>query len=132
HAAPANADELRAQRFRMHNTWFGPTGGLHIVDAGTGRPGTFRLQLATEFFFSNDFLVEHDSDSHIGGALSVSWTILDFLEAFASISSYANSNDKETPTLFQVLGDTTIGAKGSYSPLPWLTIGGDFTLALLN
>jgi outer membrane protein OmpA-like peptidoglycan-associated protein len=132
--APANAEALRAERFLTHNTWGGPTGGIRVVDAGSGPRGTFRLQLATEFFFASDFLNEGDTNSHIGGSLSASWTPFDFLELFANLSSSANSNDTENPPLFQVLGDTTLGAKAFYTlpKVPWLTLGGDLTLALLN
>ena len=134
-AEPGDAAErLRAQRFQAHNTWGGPTGGIRVVDAGGGGRGTFRLQLGTNFFSATDFLNEGDTNGQVGGALSLSWTPFDFLEVFGTISSYANSNDTESPSLFQVLGDTTLGAKGFYTlpKLPWLTVGGDLTLALLN
>ncbi|MEM9191313.1 MAG: OmpA family protein, partial [Myxococcota bacterium] len=130
--APADEDELRARRFRFQNTLTGPTGGIRLVDARAAAPQTFRLQLATEFFFSSDFLNNEDSNDRIGGFLSLSWAVHEFVEIFASISSYANSNDTEEPELFQVLGDTTLGAKVGVEVLPWLSLGGDVTLALLN
>jgi outer membrane protein OmpA-like peptidoglycan-associated protein len=128
------AAQLRAQRFLSQNTWSGAVGGIRVVDAGSGPRGTFRLQLGTQFFSASDFLNEGDTNGQVGGVLSLSWTPLDFLEVFGTISSYANSNDTESPSLFQVLGDTTVGAKGFYT-LPnqqWLTVGGDLTLHLLN
>lgn len=134
-AAPEEAAErLREQRFLSHNTWGGSTGGVRVVDAGSGPRGTFRVQLATDFFVASDFLNVGDSNSHVGGALSLSWTPFDFLEIFGSLSSYANSNDTELPALFQVLGDTTLGTKLFYTlpSAPWLTLGGDLTLGLLN
>jgi outer membrane protein OmpA-like peptidoglycan-associated protein len=138
-AAPAPESEeaaaqLRAQRFLSQNTWGGAVGGIRVVDAGSGPRGTFRLQLGTQFFSASDFLNEGDTNTQVGGVLSLSWTPLDFLEVFGTISSYANSNDTESPALFQVLGDTTLGAKGFYTlpRQPWLTVGGDLTLNLLN
>jgi len=136
-AAPESeeaAAQLRAQRFLSHNSIDGAVGGFQVVDAGSGPRGTFRLQLATHFFSASDFLNEGDTNGQVGGVLSVSWTPLDFLEVFGTISSYANSNDTESPSLFQVLGDTTLGAKGFYTlpKQPWLTVGGDLTLHLLN
>lgn len=131
---PAATDEeaLREEAFRMHNTFGGPTGGIHIVDAAAPPVGTFRTQLAADFFSASDFLNVGDSNRHIGGALTVSWTPLSFLEAYASISAYANFNNTESPGLFQVLGDSTLGAKGFYGLTPWLTVGGDLSLFLLN
>lgn len=133
-AAPATADARaeRAMGFRSMNTIGGAVGGIHIVDAASAPAGTFRVQLATEFFFAKNFLNEGDTHSHIGGTLSLSYSILDFLEAFASITSTANSNDTETPPLFQTLGDATLGVKGFYRILPWLAVGGDATIAFLN
>lgn len=130
--APTDEEALREEGFRMHNTYGGPTGGIHTVDAGAPPVGSFRTQLALDFFSASSFLNTNDSNKHIGGALTMSWTPLSFLEAYASISAYANSNNTENPQLFQVLGDTVLGAKGFYSVLPWLTVGGDLSLALLN
>lgn len=122
----------RQRRFVLHNTYGGSTGGIHVVDAGSGPSQTFRVQLLTNFFFANGFLNPEDDNQHIGGALSVSYTPWDFLEIYASVISYANSNATESPGLFQVLGDTTLGLKGFYEVLPWLTLGGDIGIQLLN
>ncbi len=122
----------RRRRFTLHNTWSGPTGGIHVVDAGSGPSQSFRVGLLTNFFILNNWLVGGDHDQHIGGALSLSWTPLDFLEFFASVTSSANSNDRESPGLFQVLGDTLLGVKAYFEVIPGLTIGGDVSVGLLN
>lgn len=130
---PREARGLRERLFATsHNTYMGPTGGLHVVDAGGGATGSFRVQLATDFFFSNGFINPDDDAKHIGGSLSVDWTVHEFIEIWASIQSYANSNATGDPTLFQVLGDTQLGIKGFYRVLPFFTIGGDLSLSLLN
>jgi OmpA-OmpF porin, OOP family len=56
----------------------------------------------------------------------------DFIEIYGAISSYANSNPRENPDLFQVLGDSTLGLKAYYEVLPFLTIGGNVHVDLLN
>lgn len=122
----------RRRRFTLQNSWGGSTGGIHVVDAGSGPSQSFRVGLLTNFFILNNWLNAGDHDQHIGGALSLSWTPFDFLEFFASISSYANSNDTETPNLFQVLGDSLVGVKAYDEVIPGLTIGGDVSVALLN
>ncbi len=131
-ATKATDGDGDASLFRNHNSLIGSVGGLRVVDAGSGKPGTFRLQLHTEFFFSSSFLEPGDDNEHIGGALSLGLTPLDFLEVYASLKSYANSNQMEDPGLFQVLGDTTLGIKGFYEILPGFTLGGDVELAILN
>lgn len=129
----------RQRRFVLHNTYNGTVGGLHVADAGSGPSQTFRVQLLTDFFIAGGFLrtpgtdpAISDENRHIGGSLSLSYTPFDFLEVYASIRSYANSNATESPGLFQVLGDSTLGLKAYYEVLPWLTLGGDFGVYFLN
>ncbi len=115
-----------------YNTYLGPTGGLHVVDAAGGAVGSFRAQLALDFFFSNGFINPSDDAKHIGGSLSLAWTVAEYAEIWASIQSYANSNETGDPSLFQVLGDAQLGFKGFYRVLPFFTVGGDLSLSLLN
>ncbi len=126
------SDDWRNRRFVLHNTWGGSVGGIHVLDAGSGPSESFRVQLLTDFFFANGFLNPGDDNRHIGGSLSLSWSPWDFIEIYAAIASYANSNATESPALFQVLGDTLLGIKGYYEVLPFLTLGGDVSVALLN
>jgi outer membrane protein OmpA-like peptidoglycan-associated protein len=135
HAAAAGAlpPETRdGQLLRAQNTWLGPVGGLHVVDAGSGPGGTLRLQLGVDFFSSHSFLIEHDVNQYSGGTLAIGWTLNDFLELFGSVANHANFNDQENPRLLQVLGDTLLGIKAFHAVLPWLTLGGDFRLVVLN
>lgn len=134
------AHEYRERRHLIHNTWQGSTGGIHVVDAGSGAPAAFRAQLGIDFFFADGWLSlpgptaagVPSNHSHIGGSLSVSWNPWEFLEFYAALASWANSNPHENPELFQVLGDTLLGVKGSYRALPWLYVGGDLSVGLLN
>jgi OmpA-OmpF porin, OOP family len=129
----AEEDEaLRARRFRSHNTLRGPVGGLRVVDAGSGPAGTFRVQFGTEFFIAKDYLRPDDRHDSVGATLSLSWSVIEHLELFASVSAYANNNTFGDPSLLQVVGDTLFGVKGYHSVTPWLTLGGDVSAALLN
>ncbi|MCA9857522.1 MAG: OmpA family protein [Dehalococcoidia bacterium] len=135
------AQAFRERRHVLHNTINGSVGGFHIVDPGSGASAAFRAQLGIEFFFVDGWLTLPDaapdastSHSHVGGTLSLSWNPFDFLEFYASIASYANSNEQEDPALFQVLGDTLLGIKAWYrfEDAPILAIGGDLSVGLLN
>ncbi|UJR84306.1 OmpA family protein [Sandaracinus amylolyticus] len=128
------SDAWRDRRIVLHNTWGGSVGGIHVVDAGSGPSETFRVQLLTDFFFADGFLNSGTNHSHIGGSLSISWTPFDFIELYGSLASYANSTDNpaESPQLFQVLGDSILGVKGYYEILPFLVVGGDVSVHLLN
>ncbi len=144
--APSQSEVEAAQAFRerrhvLHNTIDGSVGGIHIVDPGSGASAAFRAQLGIEFFFVDGWLTLPDapldastSHSHVGGTLSLSWNPFDFLEFYASLTSWANSNEQEEPALFQVLGDTLLGIKAWYrfEDAPILAIGGDISIGLLN
>ena len=113
------------RRGRMFNSWFGPTGGFHLVDGLTAPPGTFRVQLGIEFFAKDGFHLPNDSHSRVGGTLSLSWTVHDMVELFASLESYANSNSRQFPNLLLVLGDVQTGLKVGKKITPWLGLAGD-------
>ncbi|HKU43798.1 MAG TPA: OmpA family protein, partial [Polyangiales bacterium] len=119
-------------RFRAQNTWLGPTGGFRIVDASSGPAGTARLQFGFEYFSASEFLYVLDQNENLGGALSLSVTPIEHLEAYASLSTHANSNTAGDPVLLQVAGDVILGAKGFAQVLPWLGVGGDVRLLFLN
>jgi outer membrane protein OmpA-like peptidoglycan-associated protein len=140
-APTEEAEAYRERRHLIHNTWEGSAGGIHIVDAASGAAGAFRAQLGIDFFFVDGWLTLQDtplgtseSHSHIGGSLSLSWNPWNFLEIYASLASWANSNEQEDPNLFQVLGDTTFGVKAWYQVegAPFLYVGGDLRLGFLN
>ncbi len=130
----------RERRMHMHNSWGGAVGGIHVIDAGSGADATFRAQLGIDFFFADEWLTlngvtpDSTTHSHIGGSLSLGWTPFEFLEIYANLRSWANSNQYEDPNLFQVLGDTTFGVKAFYNfeDMPWLTVGGDLSIDFLN
>ena len=131
--AGAAAPETREQqKLRVTNTRIGATGGFHMLDAGSGVPGTFRLQLAIEMFAVSDFLISGDANNYAGGTFSFSWTPIDHLELYLGIENHANSNDMDRPTLMQVLGDTIVGIKAYGDATPWLTFGGDVRVMVLN
>lgn len=122
----------RAEGFRAHATQYGPVGGLRVVDAGSGAPKTFRLQLMFDWFAKDGFLQGDDGHRRVGASLALSWTPIEHFEFAMSMISYANANDQEDPALFQVLGDTHLFFRGYKAVLPFMTVGGDFQIAMLN
>lgn len=144
----AAAQAYRERRHVLHNSIDGSVGGMHLVDPGSGAAGAFRAQLGLEFFFADGWLtlppcpdspacadpLASPSHSHVGGTLSLSWNPFDFIELYAAIASWANSNEMEDPALFQVLGDTLFGLKAWYrfEDAPILAIGGDLSVGFLN
>jgi outer membrane protein OmpA-like peptidoglycan-associated protein len=130
---PADVNTARkAELRRVQNSWHGPAGGIHIVDAGSGAPLSVRLQLAADMFSTSDYLHQGDINDYFGGTLSLGVSVMEHLEVYASIHSHANGNTEDSPQLLQVLGDLTIGGKGYAAVTPWLTAGADLRLAFLN
>lgn len=127
--APAGS---AGRNLKAQNSWFGSTGGVHVVDGSSGEAGTLRLQLGFDYFRWSDFLVPNDTDQSLAGTLGLSATVIDQLEIFASLSSRSNSNDRGNPILLQVAGDLAVGAKGYQELLPWLSVGADLRFLLLN
>ncbi|NOY93279.1 MAG: OmpA family protein [Deltaproteobacteria bacterium] len=131
-AEPEDADARRGRLFRAQASLLGPVGGIHTVSAGSGATHSFRIGLTTDFFVSDGFIGPNDNASHVGGTLSLSWSVHDNVEIFASILSYANSNDLGDPSLLQVLGDTNLGVKAFTWITPVIAVGGDVNLSFLN
>jgi OOP family OmpA-OmpF porin len=117
---------------RAQNSWFGSTGGLHLIDGSSGPVGTGRLQLGFDYFSASNLFSPGDSNQGLSGVLSLSMTPLEQLEVFAALSSHSNTNSRGNPQLLQVAGDVLLGAKGYKQLLPWLSLGADARLLFLN
>jgi len=137
-SVPLQADSAPSERARVvanvlaHNTWYGSTGGLRVVDAGSGPAGTLRFQLGLDYFRSRGFLIEDDVHRQLGGTLSVSGTPLPFLELFGSFNARSNRNSAGNPVLLQAIGDLQFGGKLYRELTPWLSLGGDLRVLLKN
>jgi outer membrane protein OmpA-like peptidoglycan-associated protein len=146
---PTAQEDEWAERDRKLNestALYGGVGLLHTQYAQGGAPGQFRLSFTTEYF-SAGFLcttsfpckdpttglpVTSDSLDHIGGTINLSVTVLKWLETYASTGAYANSDDKNRPSLLQVLGDTNFGLKAFGGLNKWFFLGGGLELWLVN
>ena len=112
----------------VQNSYSGPTGGIRIIDAGSGEAGTFRLALQTEFFVIRDYFVSGDRAHAFAGNLSLSITPTEFLEVFAAAEVTSAWDDSNDPLLIQRVADVLLGLKGFYRAKPWLSVGGDFSI----
>jgi outer membrane protein OmpA-like peptidoglycan-associated protein len=144
--------EERSLSLMEQPSMFGPTGLLRSAYAGSGAQGTFRVSALFDWFSTNHFLCNPDkitlagvpitcgknnaadAAGHTGAFFTVNATPFSWLEGYATIRTYANSNDQGRPPLLQVLGDTTFGVKAFTPPRigKVFTFGGDVALLLLN
>jgi outer membrane protein OmpA-like peptidoglycan-associated protein len=137
-------DEERARSLAEQISITGSTGLLRTANAGSAVAGTFRVGFLMDWFTTGGFLCSSDAPcnvaateddmSHVGAFFALNATPISFLEGYAGIRTYANSNDQATPALLQVLGDTTFGVKG-FTPFKVagvMSFGGDIRLLFLN
>jgi outer membrane protein OmpA-like peptidoglycan-associated protein len=137
-APPVDETEARTLSLEEQNSITGSTGLLRTLAAGSGAAGTFRLHAMLDWFSQSSFLCSADykcpiqpydapdAASRIGSSFGLSASLTDYLEAFAALRSYSNSNDRSRPEVFQVIGDANLGVKG-FTPNPiakLLSVGG--------
>ncbi len=137
----------RDKKLNEADTLTGGVGLLHTQHAQGGAPGQFRVGFTTEymsagFLCSSEFpcrdprnpsqQIRTDSTDHIGGRLTLSMQVLKWLEPYLATSALATSNTNNRPSLLQVLGDSTIGAKAFGQLSKVFHAGGAFELWLVN
>ncbi|MCL2778612.1 MAG: OmpA family protein [Polyangiaceae bacterium] len=116
----------RDQQRSEISTLTGGVGLLHIQHAQGGSAGQFRIgfvaqDMSAGFLCSHRYpcqdpaaagaTLTHDKNHYIGGNLILSVDVTNWLEPYLSTSVHSNSSSASRPTLLQVLGDTTLGAK---------------------
>lgn len=120
----ARADELP--------TAGGPNGLLHTPSAIAGTSWTARGALMVDWFRASNFLCtnEHpcgtstsDEHRHTGATVVVGATLFSGLDAYLTTRAYSNDSS-QSPDLFEVIGDTTIGARYARSVSRRLHLGG--------
>lgn len=118
----------------FQNTGMGSSGGLYMPDARTMPAGTFRLQLAGQFFSAKDFLNPNDSNRFVETRASMAWGVAKNLELFGTLSASSNHNDSEEPNFIQSVGDFSIGVKvlKNTKPHAVFNFGGDVRAVFLN
>lgn len=141
------APDARESKLNEAATLTGGVGLLHTQHAQGGAAGQFRFAFTTEWFSTSflcsaafpctdpldpNKLVQHDSADHIGGRLTLSMQLARWLDGYLATSALANSNPANRPSLLQVLGDSTLGAKAHGALSKVLHLGGAFELWLVN
>lgn len=146
--ATHSASDAREYTWLRHNSISGATGLLHTISADSSAPGTFRIGFLSSYYSGSGFLCPNlgactqpigvtdtqDTLDRVGGDLTLSATLLPFLEAYAGMHSHATSDNFGRPQLLQVLGDTNLGLKGflPHQADNVFSVGGLAELRLLN
>ena len=80
---------------RRYSTWFGPTGGLFLVDASNGEVGALRLQLGLDLFSGNNVLLKGDHLEQDQQTLALSWTATKIFEVCGQLAAQAEVGGAE-------------------------------------
>lgn len=144
-ASNETEEQRDARRERMvgrFNSLNGSVGLLHMSTAEAGSDQTFRFGFMFEYFGAQGFLrpptgtgmtmTTGDNAQHVGSTFGLSYSPIRYLDIFANVRAYANSNDMERPNLFQVLGDGQLGIKGIYPVARGFNLGLSAAVMLLN
>jgi len=137
----AKAAQRRRELMHRSNSYYGPVGGIYVVEAGSGAAQSFRLQAISDFFYKNDYLYNDDKNRYVGGALSLSVTPIEHLELNAAVTTRSLRNERTvtalepfaaTSEVLQTIGDPYFNVKGYGAVSDGVTLGGDVTIALLT
>lgn len=151
-AAPDSEESaawFRLDSTRRQSTLGGSTGLYRVREAGSGAPGTFRLQLMGGYYSGKKFLCNdafpcfdpvtgeatlEDKAQRSLAIFNLSVTPFSFLEAFFTLSNSATYNSQGHPRSLQVVGDMNFGVKGFMPQKPdqIFTAGGEADLYLLT
>lgn len=94
------------------------TGGFRMSQA-TGMPeGNFGLSLFGEYYGGNSVVRNGDSARRFVGTLGLSWTPIQYFEAWVALGARATTNSLGRPELIQSVGDISLGLKGMYEFVP--------------
>jgi outer membrane protein OmpA-like peptidoglycan-associated protein len=94
------------------------TGGFRTSQA-TGMPtGNFGLSLFGEYYGGQSVVRNGDSARRFVGTLGLSWTPIQYFEAWFSLGARSTTNSLGRPELIQSVGDISLGLKGMYEFLP--------------
>lgn len=122
-AALESDQAARHESLYEHVGLYGSSGMMRVTRAGSGRKGSFRFGIDTGFYSGSGMSCPpcvdaaggpgnlEDDVSRVAANLLLSATPLDTVEAYMAIASRSTSNSLGRPSLLQVVGDTTIGAK---------------------
>lgn len=101
----------------------GATGLIHTAQATGLRPGTLGLALGLEYTSGQDVVRVGNDARRFLGHLALSYTPIEYFEAFATLSARAVTNSLGDPQLIQSVGDLSIGGKGVYPISDALAVG---------
>jgi outer membrane protein OmpA-like peptidoglycan-associated protein len=103
-----------AYRIDAAPTSTGATGLFRTWQATGLDPGSLSLSMSFDYFSGQDVVRTGDEVRRLLGHLALSWTPIEYLEAFVGVHARAVRNDMGDPDLVQSVGDLNLGLKGIY------------------
>lgn len=126
------ARSSRSPSLRLSSTLVGETGLLRIAAAEGSPQGTLRLSFGLDFFSVGSFIDDADSQSRVGGTLSVGAAVHKYVEMWLSTRAQSSNNVYTQPNLLQAQGDMTLGVKAFYPLADLANVGADLQVTFLS
>ncbi len=116
----------------------GPIGLYRISTAEVGPTNHLRLALHGEYFQSQSFLVDQDTDRRLLGDFTFGYTVHRNFELFGALLTASNRNtrqpeaDRRDPELIKSFGDLVLGSKAQMPLAPGANVGFELGLKFLS
>ncbi len=117
---------------RRYNTWYGPSGGLFLVDGSTGEVGALRVSLGLGLYSGDSVLLRHDHVEQDQQVLALSWTAAKLFEVYATLANMSTATSLPKADTQTSLGDMAIGGKVGGKVAPLFYVSGDLRAAFAN
>lgn len=103
---------------------------LRVVDARMPPQGTLSFTTLGGLSYSDNLFNDGNADTLVAARLKAFVAAFDFLQVGLALGTRANDHVGRTPPVSQTVGDPAALLRGGYRVLPWLSLAGEFELAL--
>ncbi|MBI2379024.1 MAG: carboxypeptidase regulatory-like domain-containing protein [Deltaproteobacteria bacterium] len=131
-AEAAVATPAKPKSARVDPSVAGESGLARVVTADGPSQGTVRIGFAFDAFGASEFFARSDELSRIGGTLSISAGLFDWLEAWLGTRATSTRSSLTDPELLQSQGDVLLGVKAAKKLGRVFALGADLNLGLMT
>jgi len=103
---------------------------LRVVDARIQPQGTLSFITLGGLSYTDNLFNDGNEDTLVAARLKAFAAVFDFLQVGLAMGTRANSHQGRTPPVSQTVGDPAALLRAGYRVLPWLSLAGEFELAL--
>ncbi|MBN2360149.1 MAG: carboxypeptidase regulatory-like domain-containing protein [Deltaproteobacteria bacterium] len=103
---------------------------LRVVDARIQNQGTLSFTTLGGLSYADNLFNDGATDTLVAARLKAFASAFDFLQVGLALGTRANDHSTRLPPVSQTVGDPSALLRGGYRFFPWLSLAGEFELAL--